>query len=667
MFNPKTHIESYLLPALAALGVLLGTFIYFILPFEVSVTFTALMSIFLMAILYSLRYFYYAFLFVFTFFLIFVSLTNAAYQIQSKSPHFLQPEFEGKRLWVVGQVGQSASYNKRDKITLDNVKIYGVNKSNTPRKVRVSSSLGRLSVFNIGDWVAVEIKMSSPAGPRYKGDYNFKRRAWMDGIGATGYVMGQIYKTSWPDGYKSDTYKVQHARNALTSVVVDDEDKIVSQPRAVMAALMTGKRSYISDDIYNAYRSSGLAHLLAISGLHIGLIGGFVFFSTRRLFGFSEQITLRYNTKIPAAALAILACLVYTILAGGTLPTLRAFIMAAFIFTGFMCGRLHNTLRIFMMTLALVLLLWPESLLTASFQMSFVAVFALTMWNELKENNLNSSLKIVKSMTYTKGVFLTSVVAGLATMPVAAWHFGEIHFVGFIVNVLAIPLTAFIIMPFALLAVLFMPFNFEKPFLDIMEYGVTWLNELAIKGSNFNYGHYSIDQNEVLMLTCAVVIVLLSLYANKFKKISVSIFIVIITFLVVYETGGQKLIWFRNGQTILMENGLVYTKIRSDDSNQEKRFLKRFEVQNNTSYMCDSVGCLVPYKDARLLVLNEDADLVVEDCYKVDFIIAHSSDKYGICDNVLYINKLDISGEIDIQNKNAVFIPFNAGKSRVWH
>ncbi|MFT7433038.1 MAG: competence protein ComEC [Alphaproteobacteria bacterium] len=419
MFNPKSHIESYLFPALFALGVLVGTFIYFTLPFEVSVPLTALMSIFLLTGLYFLRSFYGFFLIFYALFAICLGLTNAAWQVQDRQPHFLEKKYEDQRLWVVGQVGKSASYNGRDKVTLENVNIYGVDKNKTPKKVRISSSVGRLSVFNVGDWVAVEAKLRAPGHPRHKGDYNFRMRAWMDEIGATGYVMGQVYKTSWPVDYKNSTYKIQHIRNTLTEKIVNVDD--VPPERAVMAALITGKKTYISAEIYNAYRSSGLAHLLAISGLHLGLIGGFFFFSVRRLFGLSERITLRYNTKIPAALIAIVACLAYTALAGGTLPTLRAFIMATFIFIGFIVGRLHNTLRIFMMTLTLVLLLWPESLLTASFQMSFAAVFALTLWNELKENNMHSHLKIVRGMTYTKGVFLTSVVAGLATMPIAAW------------------------------------------------------------------------------------------------------------------------------------------------------------------------------------------------------------------------------------------------------
>jgi competence protein ComEC len=562
-------------------------------------------------------------------------------------------------------VGKSASYNGRDKVTLENVNIYGVDKNKTPKKVRISSSVGRLSVFNVGDWVAVEAKLRAPGHPRHKGDYNFRMRAWMDEIGATGYVMGQVYKTSWPVDYKNSTYKIQHIRNTLTEKIVNVDD--VPPERAVMAALITGKKTYISAEIYNAYRSSGLAHLLAISGLHIGLIGGFFFFSVRRLFGLSERITLRYNTKIPAALIAIVACLAYTALAGGTLPTLRAFIMATFIFIGFIVGRLHNTLRIFMMTLTLVLLLWPESLLTASFQMSFAAVFALTLWNELKENNMHSHLKIVRGMTYTKGVFLTSVVAGLATMPIAAWHFGEIHFTGFVVNVLAIPLTAFVVMPSALLSVMAVPFSAEGPFLKVMEYGVGLLNELAIQGANFPYGHYVIEQGEVVLLAMAVLLLLLCLYMNKFKKIATFVLISTVVFAVMHHGSHHNLLWLRGGETILMGHEDAYIKVRYDSSSAEKRYLKYFDISRKINESCDSVGCVFKRDDYTFLVTKTDADLTTEDCLQVDFIIAAKGVSTSSCPHILQVPKGAVSGKVVFKNKNVLFVPFTLHEKRIWH
>ncbi|MFT7144084.1 MAG: hypothetical protein ACI8QY_000132 [bacterium] len=102
MFNPKSHIESYLFPALFALGVLVGTFIYFTLPFEVSVPLTALMSIFLLTGLYFLRSFYGFFLIFYALFAICLGLTNAAWQVQDRQPHFLEKKYEDQRLWVVG-------------------------------------------------------------------------------------------------------------------------------------------------------------------------------------------------------------------------------------------------------------------------------------------------------------------------------------------------------------------------------------------------------------------------------------------------------------------------------------------------------------------------------------------------------------------------------------
>ncbi len=664
--NPKTHIDSYLFPALFALGALLGTFAYFTLPFEPSVTLLGIMSIFLIPALYFMRNHYPFFMVSFLMFAFVCALLNAAWQIQNRQPNFLEKKYENTRLWVVGQVGASASYNGRDKITLESVKIYGVDAENTPKKVRISSSQGRLSIFNVGDWVAVEAMLMAPAPPKYAGDYNFRRQAWMDEIGATGYVMGQVYKTSWPDGYKSNTYYIQHMRNALTEKIVGSHTEF--DERAVMAALMTGKKTYISDDIYNAYRQSGLAHLLAISGLHIGLIGGFVFFATRRLCGFSERITLRYNTKVPAAILAIIACLAYTAIAGGTLPTLRAFIMAAFIFIGFVVGRLHNTLRIFMMTLVLVLFLWPQSLLTASFQMSFVAVFALTLWNEFKQKEAFSSVKVVQGLTYTKGVFLTSVVAGLATMPIAAWHFGSIHFVGFFVNVLAIPLTAFVIMPSSLLSVVMIPFGAENPFLYAMQYGVFWLNSLAVFGAEFPHGHYDIEQGEVFFLAFSVFILLLSLYLNKYKKFTVGLLGVSVLFCFFNSDSNRKILWLRGGQTIIAGNGEgAFLPLRVDGSSYEKRLLSNFKMASAGQGRCDSMGCVYDVLSHKYLVMADGVNATEEDCAQVDFIMENIMAENSICTNAVQFKKGVESGEIVINKKTALFVPYTLHENRIWH
>ena len=124
-------------------------------------------------------------------------------------------------------------------------------------------------------------------------------------------------------------------------------------------------------------QQSGLAHLLAISGLHLGLVAGFVFFAVRGVLSAWPAVVLRYPVKKWAAAAAISMSAVYLVLAGTTVPTQRAFIMTGLILLAVILDRRGISMRLVAWAAAVVLLLRPEAFLSVSFQMSFAAVIAL--------------------------------------------------------------------------------------------------------------------------------------------------------------------------------------------------------------------------------------------------------------------------------------------------
>ena len=671
--QPKTHFESYALPLVMAISALVGTSLYFFLPFEVSVAPFAVLSIGVLVLCYFLRAFYKTFLSMLFVATLLAFLTNAAYVVQNKQTVFLPQKHEQERHWVVGQISKSATYDGRDKVTLENVKIYGVDANKTPKKVRISASEGRLSDFFVGDWVSLEAKLFVPKRPKHANDFDLRRYYWMNEIGATGYVMGSIYRTSWPKGFENKAYRLQILRAHMTGRIIGSDERNsqnVTDSKAVLVALATGKRTYLTEEIYNAYRSSGLAHLLAISGLHVGLVAGFVFFGTRRLLAFSPYLALTYNLKIPAAVLAVTACLFYTVLAGATLPTLRAFLMVSFIFFALILGRLHNSLRILMLTLTLVLFVWPESLLTASFQMSFAAVFALTLFNEFKEKELHSKLKIVQGMTYTKGVFLTSVVAGVATMPVAAWHFGEIHFTGFLVNILAIPLTAFVVMPFAFLGLLFMPIYVHEPFLWVAAKGVDVLNNIAVWGAGLPYGHFVIDKSEVVYLLVACLLMIFCLYFKRWQKTAFVLLTVAAVYLTYASPKPADIFWLRDGKTILLgAEGAGYFAFQSDGSVGEKRIFEDFKVQQTgleNHFRCDAVGCVLTAGEKNVLLLRHGVQPSVEDCALADIIFT-TSQPFIQCDALFKPQKDVVAQRVFLKESGVTLKAYKPSNNRVWN
>ena len=190
---------------------------------------------------------------------------------------------------------------------------------------------------------------------------------------------------------------------------------------AFAAAIMSGDRSGMSQVTLANLRSSNLAHLLAISGLHMGLLTGFVFAVLRVAMVLIPSVGLRWPVKKIAAFGALLAAGGYLALSGGNVATERAFTMVAVMLVAIMLGRPALTLRAVAMVAIVILVLQPESITGPGFQMSFAATTALVfVFKYLRYANWQHWPR------WTRGavsLVISSFVAGLATAPFAAAHF----------------------------------------------------------------------------------------------------------------------------------------------------------------------------------------------------------------------------------------------------
>ena len=225
-----------------------------------------------------------------------------------------------------------------------------------------------------------------------------------------------------------------------------------------------------------AMRASGLAHLLAISGLHIGLVTGVLFFAIRGILAALEPIALRFAIKKWAALGALLGAFAYLLVTGATVPTQRAFLMAAMVLSAIMLDRTAISMRLVAWAALIVLLIAPESLLGASFQMSFAAVIALVAGYEAVRVPFGRwrahggwwRLPLI----YLLGVGLTTIIAGSATTPFVIFHFNRFSAFGLAANLLAVPVTALWIMPWATVAYILMPLGLEGVALAPMGWGI---------------------------------------------------------------------------------------------------------------------------------------------------------------------------------------------------
>jgi len=236
-----------------------------------------------------------------------------------------------------------------------------------------------------------------------------------------------------------------------------------------------------------AIRDSGLAHLLAISGLHIGLVAGILFIWVRAMLALVGPLALRYPIKKWAAATAIAGALAYALIAGSTVPTQRAFLTVGLVLAAVMLDRRGLSIRLVAWAALAILIVQPESLLGPSFQMSFAAVTALIASYEVISERRryddygNSTLPpwLRKAGLYLIGVALTTLIAGIATAPFAVFHLNRFADYGLAANLLAVPVTAMWVMPSAVVAFLLMPFGMEGLALASMGWGVDVIIKVA--------------------------------------------------------------------------------------------------------------------------------------------------------------------------------------------
>ncbi|WP_298431709.1 ComEC/Rec2 family competence protein [uncultured Jannaschia sp.] len=370
-------------------------------------------------------------------------------------------------------VDRSASGAVR--LTLDRVRLDGVPRHETPARVRVSLHGEGGAVPALGTWVMTTAHLSPPAGPTEPGGFDFQRHAFFQGLGALGYTRLPLLRIAPPEG--GAALAVLRARMAIGTAL---RNRLPGQQGAVAAAITTGDRSHLSDEVVADLRASNLAHLLAISGLHMGLLVGFVFWAVRGGLALIPRIALTRPTKQWAAATALPFALAYLFLSGGTVATQRAFVMAAVMLGAVLVGQRVLSIRSVAIAALLILAWHPESLIGPGFQMSFAATGALVLAFRALSGPERS-----KWMTGWRGVFvsllLSSIVAGAATAPFAAYHFNRIGQFGVLANLLAVPAMGFAVMPMLLLALLLWPIGLEGPPLAIAGAGIGWILEVAAR------------------------------------------------------------------------------------------------------------------------------------------------------------------------------------------
>jgi competence protein ComEC len=369
------------------------------------------------------------------------------------------------------------------RITLDRVRLSQILPERTPEYLRVRVKRIPAEPLVPGDWIAARAMLSPPPAPAAPGAYDFQRHAYFRSLGAVGYVVGGVTRTARAEesvGGDGEFWRaLERLRQDLTLRI---QAALPGANGAVAAALMTGDRSAIPASVNDAMRDSGLVHLLSISGLHVGLVAAILFVGLRAALALVPLLALNYPIKKWAATAAIPGTLAYAALAGMAAPTQRAVIMVGLVMTAVLVDRRALTMRTLAWAAAAILLLQPESLFNPGFQMSFAAVCALIAVYEWRGEHGDPAERagwMRAALAAIIAVAMTSLVATLATAPYAIHHFNRFAVYGLVANMIAVPLTSFWIMPWAVLAFALMPFGLEAWALLPMGLGVEGLVAIA--------------------------------------------------------------------------------------------------------------------------------------------------------------------------------------------
>ena len=360
--------------------------------------------------------------------------------------------------------------------------IFGISSPGQPDRVRMSVRHPGDIRLRAGDGVSVRGRLRPPRGPPIPGGYDFARAQFYSGIGATGFAYGApkaagpgLGDAPWDLKAKA---VVNGARGAIAARIAD---VLSGDTGAVASALIVGQRRGISQGTTEALRTAGLAHILAISGLHMALVAGTVFGVVRGLLALFPAIALRHPVRQWAALTALAAGAVYLGLSGAGIATQRAFVMAAIVFAAILAGRPALTMRSVAIAALIVMVLAPEVVVGPSFQMSFAAVVALiAAYETLSERRRAAAFErrgiagfALRSLGfYVGGLALTSLIAGLATAPFAVLHFQRLAPLGLLANLLAMPLVAFLVMPLGVLSLIAIPFGLDPLVLPAMGWGI---------------------------------------------------------------------------------------------------------------------------------------------------------------------------------------------------
>ena len=494
------------------------------------------------------------------------------------------------------------------------------NVADPPPRVRVNT--GEVAP-RAGQGVTFRARLYAPPPPATPGGYNSARAAYYRGIGAYGRVVSDVepadIATPWPD--RPARWLATQRHRLATRV----RDHAPPETAGLQAALITGVRHGIPPEQVEALRDAGLAHMIAISGLHMAVFAGYAYSALCWLFSHLPAARARDMRK-PAAALAFAVAAAYLAISGASVSTQRAFVMIGVMLLAVILDRQPFSLRSVSLAALITLALHPEAILSAGFHMSFAAVAALVVvygwWNARRERFPEGPIR--KAWTGFTSMAATSVIAGLATSGFAILHFGRLARYGLAGNLAAMPVFTVLTMPAAMVALLLMPLGLEAAPLWVMGKSLAFILWVAHGVSSWPGAvAYLPGAHPAALVIFAVGLTLLLLGRHRVRLAGVACLAAVP--MTAFHTPAAEMRVSDRGVVTLVQEGRAYTTNPRADAFGRRIWLEGMGLPTDTAPLadiaaCDGLGCDLTLGATQVAIISSPAEARTA-CTTADLVI----------------------------------------------
>jgi competence protein ComEC len=559
---------------------------------------------------------------------------------------------------IDGRVEFVQTHGKSTRVTLGAVGLRRLPPERAPALVRVSVRSGA-EALKPGQWVHLTAVLMPPPGPATPGGYDFGLAAFYDRIGAVGYAYGRpkpiapLRANNWSEEIWLGVAKLRWTMTARIHAVLP------GSTGGVASALITGDRGAISSEDEQALRDAGLAHVLAIAGLHMALVGLGLYWTVRALLALIPAIALRYPIKKWAALAALASATFYLIISGAATPATRAYVMLAAMLLAVLFDRPALSMRSLALAATIILLLQPENLLEPGFQMSFAAVaslIAVAEWEQARRARRTEPAAphaFAGVRRYMRGIATTSFVGSVATAPYAVFHFDRATHYAVIGNLLAMPVMGFVTMPAAALSVFLMPFGLDALPLHVMGWGI----ELMLSVGRFVSGlPGAVSIVPAWPMAALVLLSLGGLWTLIWRQPWRWLGLIAMGAgaVVVIAAPAPDLLVARDATTVAVRgsDGLLRFVQPARDDYSAGEWLKRdgdgresdaAVATPEQGVRCDAYGCIAKARDGSLIAVPSRIDALAEDCTRAAIVVSAVPARRLCNGPALVIDRIDVA------------------------